>query len=79
MIYDCMQTLDMHRDKVARREIGVFTVPKRVPRSHKIVPPAKSTEAKPKYSRTPISFSILDSVGHGIKVSTDLNLSCDYL
>ncbi|XP_056608588.1 ABI family, member 3a isoform X1 [Triplophysa dalaica] len=63
------QTLDMHRDKVARREIGVFTVPKRVPRSHKIVPPAKSTEAKPKYSRTPISFSILDSVGHGIKDS----------
>ncbi|KAA0705636.1 Abl interactor 2 [Triplophysa tibetana] len=63
------RTLDMHRDKVARREIGVFTVPKRVPRSHKIVPPAKSTEAKPKYSRTPISFSILDSVGHGIKDS----------
>ncbi|XP_057201707.1 ABI family, member 3a isoform X2 [Triplophysa rosa] len=63
------QTVEMHRDKVARREIGVFTVPKRVPRSHKIVPPAKSTEAKPKYSRTPISFSILDSVGHGIKDS----------
>lgn len=63
------QTVDMHREKVARREIGVFTVPKRVPRSHKIVPPAKNTEAKSKYSRTPISFSILDSVGHGIKDS----------
>lgn len=75
MICDCMQTVDMHREKVARREIGVFTVPKRVPRSHKIVPPAKNTDAKPKYSRTPISFTILDSVGHGIKVSTDPNRS----
>lgn len=63
------ETVDMHREKVARREIGVFTVPKKLPRSHKIVPPAKSKEPKPKYSRTPISFSILDSVGHGIKDS----------
>ncbi|XP_065132929.1 ABI family, member 3a isoform X2 [Paramisgurnus dabryanus] len=63
------ETVDMHREKVARREIGVFTVPKKLPRSHKIVPPAKSKDAKPKYSRTPISFSILDSVGHGIKDS----------
>nr|XP_055037246.1 ABI family, member 3a [Misgurnus anguillicaudatus] len=63
------ETVDMHREKVARREIGVFTVPKKLPRSHKIVPPAKSKDPKPKYSRTPISFSILDSVGHGIKDS----------
>ncbi|XP_051995324.1 ABI gene family member 3-like isoform X2 [Xyrauchen texanus] len=63
------QTVDMHREKVARREIGVFTVAKRVPRNHKIVPPAKSTEPKPEYSRTPISFSSLDSIGHGVKDS----------
>lgn len=60
----------MHREKVARREIGAFTVAKRVSRSHKIIPPAKNKEAKIKYSRTPISFSSLDSVGHGVKVST---------
>jgi len=60
----------MHREKVARREIGAFTVAKRVSRSHKIIPPAKNKEAKLKYSRTPISFSSLDSVGHGVKVST---------
>uniref|UniRef100_A0A8C2IWW6 ABI gene family member 3 n=1 Tax=Cyprinus carpio TaxID=7962 RepID=A0A8C2IWW6_CYPCA len=63
------QTVDMHREKVARREIGAFTVAKRVPRSHKIVPPAKNKEAKIKYSRAPISFSSLDSVGHGMKDS----------
>ncbi|XP_077069014.1 ABI family, member 3a isoform X2 [Siphateles boraxobius] len=63
------QTVDMHREKVARREIGAFTVGKRVSRSHKIVPPAKNKEAKLKYSRTPISFSSLDSVGHGVKDS----------
>ncbi|XP_073696019.1 ABI family, member 3a isoform X2 [Garra rufa] len=63
------QTVDMHREKVARREIGAFTAAKRVPRSHKIVPPAKNKEAKIKYSRTPISFSSLDSVGHGVKDS----------
>uniref|UniRef100_A0A672TC52 ABI gene family member 3 n=1 Tax=Sinocyclocheilus grahami TaxID=75366 RepID=A0A672TC52_SINGR len=63
------QTVDMHREKVARREIGAFTVAKRVPRSHKVVPPAKNKEDKIKYSRTPISFSSLDSVGHGMKDS----------
>ncbi|XP_056111156.1 ABI family, member 3a isoform X2 [Rhinichthys klamathensis goyatoka] len=63
------QTVDMHREKVARREIGAFTVAKRVSRSHKIVPPAKNKEATLKYSRTPISFSSLDSVGHGVKDS----------
>uniref|UniRef100_A0A671S4L2 ABI gene family member 3-like n=1 Tax=Sinocyclocheilus anshuiensis TaxID=1608454 RepID=A0A671S4L2_9TELE len=63
------QTVDMHREKVARREIGAFTVAKRVPRSHKVVPPAKTKEDKIKYSRTPISFSSLDSVGHGMKDS----------
>ncbi|XP_067273356.1 ABI family, member 3a isoform X2 [Pseudorasbora parva] len=63
------QTVDMHREKVARREIGAFTVAKRVSRSHKIVPPVKNKEAKLKYSRTPISFSSLDSVGHGVKDS----------
>ncbi|XP_051987547.1 ABI family, member 3a isoform X1 [Xyrauchen texanus] len=63
------QTVDMHREKVARREIGVFTVAKRVPRNHKIVPPANSTQPKPKFTRTPISFSSLDSIGHGVKDS----------
>ncbi|KAJ8404401.1 hypothetical protein AAFF_G00341740 [Aldrovandia affinis] len=63
------QTVDMHREKVARREIGVFTVSKRVPRSHKIIPPGPSQEPKPKYSRAPINYSTLDTLGHGTKDS----------
>lgn len=62
------QTVDMHREKVARREIGVFTTAKRVPRSHKVIPPATGKEPKTKYSRTPISYAGLDSIGHGMKV-----------
>ncbi|XP_061080554.1 ABI gene family member 3-like [Conger conger] len=63
------QTVDMHREKVARREIGVFTTVKRVPRSHKIIPPAATPDPKPKYSRTPITYSSLDGLGHGMKES----------
>lgn len=66
----CVQTVDMHREKVARREIGAFTVAKRYSRSHKVIPPAPCNEPKPKYSRTPISYSSLDTLGHGMKVHT---------
>lgn len=58
----------MHREKVARREIGAFTTAKRVPRSHKIIPPATGKEPKPKYTRSPITYSDLDTLGHGMKV-----------
>ncbi|KAM9456656.1 ABI family, member 3a isoform 2-T2 [Clarias gariepinus] len=62
-------TVDMHREKVARREIGAFTVAKRYSRSNKVIPPASSNDPKPKYSRTPISYSGLDTLGHGMKDS----------
>ncbi|KAL4660483.1 ABI gene family member 3-like isoform X2 [Arapaima gigas] len=62
------QTVDMHREKVARREIGVFTTVKKVPRNQKVIPPA-AREPHPKYSRTPINYSALDTVGHGMKDS----------
>ncbi|KAF4093157.1 hypothetical protein AMELA_G00029040 [Ameiurus melas] len=62
-------TVDMHREKVARREIGAFTVAKRYTRSSKVIPPASSKDPKPKYSRTPISYSGLDTLGHGMKDS----------
>ncbi|KAI1884164.1 hypothetical protein AGOR_G00223620 [Albula goreensis] len=63
------QTVDMHREKVARREIGVFTTAKRVQRNHKIIPPMVSQEPKPKYNRSPITYCSLDSIGHGMKDS----------
>ncbi|XP_064844663.1 ABI gene family member 3-like isoform X3 [Oncorhynchus masou masou] len=66
------QTVDMHREKVARREIGAFTTAKRVPRSHKIIPPATGKEPKPKYTRSPITYSNLDTQGHGMKDSGKL-------
>ncbi|XP_004556601.1 ABI family, member 3a isoform X3 [Maylandia zebra] len=62
------QTVDMHKEKVFRREIGVFTVVRRVPRSHKILPPT-SMQPRPSYSRKPINYQQLDSLGHGMKVS----------
>ncbi|KAL6476492.1 hypothetical protein MHYP_G00149910 [Metynnis hypsauchen] len=62
-------TVDMHREKVARREIGVFTAAKKYTRSNKVIPPAGGKEPKPKYSRTPISYTALDSLGHGMKDS----------
>ncbi|XP_066554873.1 ABI family, member 3a [Amia ocellicauda] len=64
------QTVDMHREKVSRREIGAFTMPKRLPRHQKVIPPAASPEQKPRYSRTPINFAGLDTLGHGMKDSS---------
>ncbi|XP_029013722.1 ABI family, member 3a isoform X3 [Betta splendens] len=64
------QTVEMHKEKVSRREIGVFTTVRRVPRSHKIISPQPANaQARPPYSRRPISYQQLDGLGHGVKVS----------
>lgn len=65
-----LQKLEMHREKVSRREIGAFTVVKHVPRSHKILPLSSpsSSQPRPPYSRRPINYRQLDGVGHGVKV-----------
>ncbi|XP_067333280.1 ABI family, member 3a isoform X2 [Channa argus] len=64
------ETVEMHKEKVSRREIGVFTVVRRVPRSHKILPPQPAAaQPRPVYSRRPINYQQLDGVGHGMKVS----------
>ncbi|MEQ2291721.1 hypothetical protein AMECASPLE_015826 [Ameca splendens] len=62
------QTVEMHKEKVSRREIGTFTAVRRVPRNHKIIPPA-GAQPRPPYSRQPINYQQLDELGHGIKVS----------
>ncbi|XP_023148310.2 ABI family, member 3a isoform X2 [Amphiprion ocellaris] len=62
------QTVEMHKEKVCRREIGAFTAVRRVPRSHKILP-LTGSQARPPYSRRPINYQQLDDVGHGMKVS----------
>lgn len=57
----------IHKEKVARREIGVLTTNKVNARQHKILVPANPERAI-KYIRKPIDFSLLDDVGHGVKL-----------
>ena len=63
------QNVNVHKEKVARREIGVLTTSKNCPRTHKIVAPA-SPEKPMKYKSTPIDYSGLDSIGHGMVLSS---------
>lgn len=66
-----LQRVDMHKEKVSRREIGSLTVSKRFPSYQKIVPPPSPPCLEP-YYRKPLNFSVLDDIGHGIKVSPGL-------
>uniref|UniRef100_A0A3Q2DIN8 Abl-interactor 2a n=1 Tax=Cyprinodon variegatus TaxID=28743 RepID=A0A3Q2DIN8_CYPVA len=63
------QTVDIHKEKVARREIGILTTNKNTSRSHKIVAPA-NLERPVRYIRKPIDYSVLDDTGHGVKVGS---------
>ncbi|NXF72711.1 ABI3 protein, partial [Sclerurus mexicanus] len=60
------QTVDIHKEKVSRREIGSLTVSKRFPSYQKIVAPPSPPCLEP-YYRKPLNFSVLDDIGHGIK------------
>ncbi|XP_070783747.1 abl interactor 1 [Enoplosus armatus] len=59
----------IHFDKVARREIGAFTTTKTRSRSKLLTPPTSGKEPEEIYSRVPISYSILDSIGHCFQVA----------
>uniref|UniRef100_A0A671RK11 Abl interactor 1 n=1 Tax=Sinocyclocheilus anshuiensis TaxID=1608454 RepID=A0A671RK11_9TELE len=60
------QTVDIHKEKVARREIGILTTNKNTSRTHKIIAPA-NIERPVRYIRKPINYTVLDDVGHGVK------------
>ncbi|NXM65677.1 ABI3 protein, partial [Serilophus lunatus] len=60
------QRVDIHKEKVSRREIGSLTVSKRFPAYQKIVAPPNPPCLEP-YYRKPLNFSVLDDIGHGIK------------
>ncbi|XP_067341947.1 abl interactor 1a isoform X6 [Channa argus] len=60
------QTVDIHKEKVARREIGILTTNKNTARTHKIIAPA-NMERPVRYIRKPIDYTVLDDVGHGVK------------
>ncbi|KAM4698640.1 abl interactor 2 isoform 11-T11 [Rhinophrynus dorsalis] len=61
-----IQTVDIHKEKVARREIGILTTNKNTSRTHKIIAPA-NLERPVRYIRKPIDYTILDDTGHGVK------------
>ncbi|KAM9447912.1 abl interactor 2a isoform 6-T10 [Salvelinus alpinus] len=63
------QTVDIHKEKVARREIGILTTNKNTSRTHKIVAPA-NPERPVRYICKPIDYNVLDDVGHGVKVTS---------
>lgn len=67
------QTEQIHREKVARREIGLFTANKRPNRIPKLIYPA-NPERPTKYVRKVIDYSILDDVGHGVKLAPSQQL-----
>uniref|UniRef100_H3D803 Abl-interactor 1a n=1 Tax=Tetraodon nigroviridis TaxID=99883 RepID=H3D803_TETNG len=60
------QTVDIHKEKVARREIGILTTNKSTLRPHKIIAPP-NMERPVRYIRKPIDYNVLDDVGHGVK------------
>ncbi|XP_068429307.1 abl interactor 2-like isoform X2 [Clinocottus analis] len=67
------QTVDIHKEKVARREIGILTTNKNTTRSHKIVAPG-NPERPVRYIRKPIDYNVLDDIGHGVKVNGQQNM-----
>ncbi|XP_033926066.1 ABI gene family member 3 isoform X2 [Melopsittacus undulatus] len=60
------QRVEMHKEKVSRREIGSLTVTKRFPSCQTVVPPPSPPCLEP-YCRKPLNFSVLDDIGHGVK------------
>lgn len=68
LFFGLHQTVDIHKEKVARREIGILTTNKNTSRTHKIIAPA-NVERPVRYIRKPIDYNVLDDVGHGVKVN----------
>ena len=66
-----LQTVQIHKEKVARREIGVLTTNRSITRpigvKNGIIFPEHG-ERPTKYQRKNIDYSELDNIGHGVKV-----------
>ncbi|BFZ24528.1 hypothetical protein BsWGS_27566 [Bradybaena similaris] len=64
------QMVMTHKEKVARREIGILTMSKIFPKHlsvrNGIIYP-EQTERPSKYVRTAIDYTVLDGVGHGLR------------
>ncbi|XP_063107453.1 ABI gene family member 3 isoform X3 [Cavia porcellus] len=67
------QMVDMHLEKVARREIGTLAAVQRLYPGQKVIAPSSLPPLEP-YCRRPINFGCLDDIGHGVKdLSTQLS------
>ncbi|XP_047401329.1 ABI gene family member 3 isoform X1 [Sciurus carolinensis] len=67
------QMVNMHMEKVARREIGTLATVQRLPPGQKVIAPESLPPLAP-YYRRPLNFGCLDDIGHGIKdLSTQLS------
>ncbi|XP_051014332.1 ABI gene family member 3 [Acomys russatus] len=67
------QMVNMHMEKVARREIGTLATVMRLPPSQKVIAPESLPPLTP-YYRKPLNFACLDDIGHGVKdLSTQLS------
>ena len=70
----------IHKEKVARREIGVLTTNKTTSRPAGVKNPGivfpDSQERPIKYVRKPIDYTALDDVGHGVKVYSHNQEAC---
>lgn len=73
-----IQAEQIYREKIARREIGLFTSNKRPNRLPKIIYPL-NPERPVKYVRKPFDYSELDHVGHGVKVEPSQQLQTQTL
>ncbi|XP_021784672.1 ABI gene family member 3 isoform X9 [Papio anubis] len=60
------QMVNMHMEKVARREIGTLATVQRLPPGQKVIAPESLPPLTP-YYRRPLNFGCLDDIGHGIK------------
>jgi hypothetical protein len=72
--YHLFQTVNIHKEKVARREIGVLATSKNTTRTHKIIAPAKQEKAE-RYTRKPVDYSILDDIGKAIFIVGQYSIS----
>jgi len=60
------ERVDIHMEKVARREVGQLTARKPITKQQTVLSPA-NPERPVKYIRKQINYNELDEIGHGIK------------
>jgi len=71
---DLSEDTNVHKEKVARREIGTLTTNKTLGRQPLFIKP-NNPEKLVRYIRKPLDYSILDDIGHGVRLSPQDNKS----